>query len=178
MNALSELTQTHLCLVILDKTTHEPIARMPIYAEVSVLLERLPYQVGSDEWGTTRLSGFLADPTFGPPLKSSIIRSVDEATFRSLTDDDKAQFLLAIFQLLTKRINQVNLVPLDRVSSTVAGIVTLAVQERALPVSSQIGQKYGYSYPLGFVATDHAGYQLLRPGAGVEDPSHDGDRRF
>ncbi|HEU5381204.1 MAG TPA: hypothetical protein VFV38_37745 [Ktedonobacteraceae bacterium] len=157
MQKLQQLTQSHLCVVVLDQNTHNPIARMPIYAEVSIFSELPRYQLTDQDLGQTGTSGtFFRDPVLGPMLRSTLVQWIDETVFRQLSDT-REQFFGAIITAL----NNVKGLK-DRSESETRLIVETSVLKAMellnIPRSEQQRNAFVSAFPLGFLATDHAGY--------------------
>ena len=75
MQTLNELTQSHLSVLILDKDSHNPIARMPIYAEVSIIQvqESRPYEISREDLGAIAENiHALGRGTLEPIVKSAL----------------------------------------------------------------------------------------------------------
>ena len=82
MKTLNQLTQSHLSILVLDKDSHNPIVRMPIYAELSIVEEASPYKISRDDLGeidrNQDIAGFVDEV-----LRSSLAQYIEENTFRA-----------------------------------------------------------------------------------------------
>jgi hypothetical protein len=110
MSTVTQITQNHLSVLVLDKDSHSPIVRMPIYAELSIVEE------------TTIGSGGIS------LVDGSTNEGQEESDESGSSANETASEIL-----------------LRRSSDLVGG-------------STNEGQKAIYSYPLGYLATDHVGY--------------------
>lgn len=157
MQTLQQLTQSHLCVVVLDQDTHNPIARMPIYAEVSILSEAPRYQLTDQNLGQTGTSNtFFRDPVLGPLLRSTIVQLIDETVFRQL-GDGRERFLSTIIAALNDA-KGLKGQPESEIRSLVETSVLQAMKLLNIPRSEPQSNAFVSAFPLGFLATDHAGY--------------------
>lgn len=157
MKTLQQLTQSHLCVVVLDQDTHNPIARMPIYAEVSIVNEVPRYQLTDQDLGQTGTSNtFFRDPVLGPMLRSTIVQLIDETVFRQL-GETRERFLSAIIAALDNAKGLKDR-PESETRLLVETSVLKAMELLNIPRSEQQSKSFVSAFPLGFLATDHAGY--------------------
>jgi hypothetical protein len=160
MKTLNQLTQSHLSVLVLDQNSHNPIARMPIYAELSIVEEAPPYTITVNDLGAiAENSDFFGHPTVGSALRASLARYVDEKVLRELEEEKKQEFLRLVIKVL-EREAEAGL--FSKPESEIQEIVNRAVQKAmemfGIEQSQAPRKKSLYSYPLGYLATDHVGY--------------------
>lgn len=176
----SHLTQSHLSVLVLDKDSHNPIVRMPIYAEFSIVEELPPYKISEDDLGAiAENSDFIGNETIGAALRSSLAQYIEENTFRELDDEKKQTFLRQIVKILEREAGI-----FSKSESEIKDIVNRAVLEAMdefeIRQSQTPSKKSISSYPLGYLATDHVGYasfDLTRISLNVRSVSLSRDRR-
>jgi len=158
MPTLNQLTQSHLSVLVLDKDSHNPIVRMPIYAELSIVEEAPPWKIsGEDLEAIVANSGLSGSETVVAVLRSSLAQYIEENTFRELDEEKKQSFLRRVVNILE---NEEGL--FSKSESEIKDIVDRAIlkamEEFEIAQSQTPSKKSIYSYPLGYLATDHVGY--------------------
>ncbi len=156
MQMLQQFTQSHLCVVVLDQDTHNPIARMPIYAEVSIVSEVPRYQLTDQDLGPVGTREISRDPILDPILRSTIVRLIDEAVFLRL-GDARARFIDVIMAALSE-VKGLKDRPESEIRLLVENAVLKAMELLNIPRSEPQSNSSVSAFPLGFLATDHAGY--------------------
>jgi hypothetical protein len=152
METLNQLTQSHLSVLVLDKDSSNPIQRMPIYAEISVIqTTQSLYIISPDEFGSN-IDNLIADL-----VRSSLAEHLDEPSFRSMLPKIKEQLTNLISKLLSEQGNLSNQ-PDKELRAIIDEAIVKALTKLKLPISEQAVEKSVYSYPLGYLATDHVGY--------------------
>lgn len=152
VQSLTQITQSHLSVLVLDKNAHNPIARMPIYAEISIVITQPPYIINSEDFDIDLEQNNIANL-----VRSSLAEHLDEASFRSMSNETKEDLKFRIYKQLVENPNLFNL-PEQELRGIVDKAVIQKLAELELLISKQVVKKATYSYPLGYLATDHVGY--------------------
>jgi hypothetical protein len=151
---LNSFTQTHLSILALDKDTQAPLARMPVYAEVSLVVATPPPPLDLGDPPALRDDAFR-HPSLGPVLLDALARALDDATYQDLPPERRQELLQRVADLARER----GLAGLpEQTQREGAAEVVAAVLERMEIEPRHRGSVRTYSYPLGTLATDHAGY--------------------
>jgi len=156
MRTLNQLTQSHLSVLVLDRDSHNPIVRMPIYAELSIVEEAPSYEISRDDLGeidgNQDIAGFLDEV-----LRSSLAQYIEENIFQAWNEEKKRAFLKLVINILEGEED-----PFPDSESQKKEIVDRAIlkamEEFGIAQSQTPNKKSIYSYPLGYLATDHVGY--------------------
>jgi hypothetical protein len=151
MKTLNQIGQSHLSVLVLDKDSHNPIARMPIYAEISIIETKPLYTISPNDLSINLESQIVDLVRLLLPLH------LDEARFRSLSPELREKFLDRIFKLLTGDQSPFQY-PEQEWKAIIDKAIIQALTELDLPITNQAVKKAIYSYPLGYLATDHVGY--------------------
>ncbi|MBE9036439.1 hypothetical protein [aff. Roholtiella sp. LEGE 12411] len=158
MQTLDQLTQSHLSVLVLDKDSHNPIVRMPIYAEVSIVEETPSYKISGDDLGViAENSDFFGSETVGAALRLSLAQYIEENTFRGLDEERKQAFLKRVVNILEHEEGLFSKSE-SEIKDIVDRAILKAMEEFEIPQSQTSSRKSVYSYPLGYLATDHVGY--------------------
>jgi uncharacterized membrane protein YgcG len=152
MPVLNQIVQNHLSILVLDKNAHNPIARMPIYAEISIVIIQPTYIINGEDFNIDLEQNNIANL-----VRSSLAEHLEEARFRSMPNETKEDLKSRIYKLLVENQNLFNL-PEQELREIVDKAVVQKLEELELPISKQVVKKATYSYPLGYLATDHVGY--------------------
>jgi hypothetical protein len=157
MSLTLPLTQTHLSVIIWDQLTHNPIAKMPLYAEVSITTTAPTYQLTEIENLDQFRGTYFFDPGVGPALHAIIAQLVDASVLRGLSADARRQFFEAI---LTRLLESPGLArrSVTEMRALVKTAVLSVLQNLHIPVSEAQSIVALRSFPLGLLATDHVGY--------------------
>jgi hypothetical protein len=151
MDTLNQITQSHLSILVLDKNSHNPIPRMPIFAEISIIEVKPPYTIGPNDL-TIQL-----EPPIANLVRALLPLHLDEALYGSLSPESRKKLLNQLVDLLTGNQN-----PLQRPEQERKAIIDKAIVQALtdldLPTANQAVKQAIYSYPLGYLATDHVGY--------------------
>ena len=150
MTLLSQITQTHLAVIMLDKNTTNPISRMPVYAEIGVIETKPPFVLGEE------LQLHL-EPPIARLVRLRLPQFVSEEVYNTMGNELKAKLLKHITELLTISDNPF-LHPESEWQQLVDEAIIKTLTELDMPASPQALKQTVYSYPLGFLATDHVGY--------------------
>ncbi|MEG5041903.1 MULTISPECIES: hypothetical protein [unclassified Microcoleus] len=162
MKTLNQLTQSHLSILVLDKDSHTPIVRMPIYAELSIVEEASPYKISRDDLREIDenhdIVGFI-----DKVLRSSLAQYIEENTFRAWDEEKKGAFLKRVVNILEDEERFFSqsrgiLRPESQIKEVVDRAILKTMEEFEIPQSQTPSKKSIYSYPLGYLATDHVGY--------------------
>ncbi|BAY35375.1 hypothetical protein NIES2107_72870 (plasmid) [Nostoc carneum NIES-2107] len=129
MQTVTQVTQSHLSVLVLDKNSHSPVVRMPIYAELSIVEETITGSGGI----------YLVDGSTNEEQEESGESSSSVSATVDLVDGNTSE---------GQDDPQEGLIQLYQDSSSVVGAAAVRSSER----------KAIYSYPLGYLATDHVGY--------------------
>lgn len=156
MRTLNQLTQSHLSVLVLDRDSHNPIVRMPIYAELSIVEEAPSYEISRDDLGeidgNQDIVGFLDEV-----LRSSLAQYIEKSIFQAWNEEKKRAFLKLVINILEGEED-----PFPDSESQKKEIVDRAIlkamEEFGIAQSQTPNKKSIYSYPLGYLATDHVGY--------------------
>ena len=152
MPRLGSFTQTHLSVLVIDRDTQAPIVRMPVYAEVSLVVDTPPRPLDLGDVGD--LDEFR-HPVLGPMLAEALARATDDETYQGLSPERRRELLRTVAELVRER----GLVGLgDEARRIEAGEVVAEALQRLGIAPQHRGSTTTYSYPLGTLATDHAGY--------------------
>jgi hypothetical protein len=151
MKTLNQITQSHLSILVLDKNSHNPIARMPVYAEISLIETKPPYTISPND-----LSIHL-EPQVANVVRGLLPLHLDEPQFRSLSPELVEKLLNRIVTLLTGDQNPFQH-PEQEWKAIIDKAIIQALTELDLPTTNQVVKQAIYSYPLGYLATDHVGY--------------------
>lgn len=157
MQTLNQLTQSHLCVLILDEQTHNPIPRMPLYAEVCVVETLPPYELGQADLGHVGSHRIFRHERVGPLLRRAIAERLSLEALRALTDETRQGMLELAARLLDQQEGLPER-PEVEIKAAAAEAVRQALAEFGIPPSPPTAQQVRASFPLGYLATDHAGY--------------------
>lgn len=161
-NLITEnLNKTHLAVTILEKETGKYVSKMPIYAEISLTIIKLPFLPNDEILNTVdEFSNTFKEKT--EQIKSLIsvlvAKYVPESQQthplnelgRKLRDE-----LLSFF--LSKADIIYQMIDYEALKEEVSGMIKTLLVERNIEFKdNSINQVF--SYPLGFLATDHVGY--------------------
>jgi len=150
-----QLLWERLAVLFLDAHTRAPIARMPVYAELSLLAEAGVRPVPEEAFDEP--DDYLRDERLGPALRGAIARALGEGGFEALEPRQRAALTTAIRGDLSDQPDVRSLEPLalqeaaERVVE--AALAQVGIAEIPPPRRVRRG-----SIPLGFIATDHVGY--------------------
>lgn len=158
MPTIAEFTQTHMSLVLFTKTTGVILKNIPIYAEISITTEEPPYNIDKPiefleneaslrQWYTSRT--YLLQW-----INEAIAASVTEGDFNNIPD--KHAFYIDILEKIQG--NWVNSEAEENKKRLVRDIVKDRLDHFQVPTSSQPNKITLYTYPLGTLASDQAGY--------------------
>lgn len=154
-----QLIWERLGVLFLDQRTRAPIARMPVYAELSFMLAGDPPPVPLEAF--EEQDDYLLHRTLGPILRTAIARALGEGGFEALAPQQRASLMRMIRNRLSGwQPNVLSLEPAE-MRSAAEQIVEEAIGEAELPrvpSAPPSGATRAASFPLGFLATDHVGY--------------------
>ncbi|KXK61996.1 hypothetical protein AWW66_10655 [Micromonospora rosaria] len=154
MRSIGHLTQTHLSVLALNRDTHAPLARMPVYAEVSLVVDAPPSPLDLGEIRALSDEPFT-HPALGPLLREALARAMDDPTYLALPRQRREELIEAVAELARDR----RLVDLSDEARRIGAAEVVAEALDRLGIARQArGSTTTYSYPLGTLATDHAGY--------------------
>jgi hypothetical protein len=151
METLNQITQSHLSILVLDKISHNPIARMPVYAEISIIETKPPYTISPND-----LSIHL-EPQVADLIRALLSLHLDETQFRSLSPELREKLVVRLVDLLTGDQNPIQH-PQQEWKEIIDKAIIQALTELYMPTTNQAVRQAIYSYPLGYLATDHVGY--------------------
>jgi hypothetical protein len=154
MKTLSQLTQSHLSILVLDQTTHNPIARMPVYAEISVVEEISPDSMSREEIGpiVNNSDFFNNNGNVGRIVRLSLA----QYGFRDFEEGQKQDFLKVFVEILKgEDLFSKNE---DEIKRIVDDVIVKLMDQLQIKRSQTSNKKSIRSYPLGYLATDHVGY--------------------
>lgn len=157
MKTIDQLIQSHLCVLVLDRDSHNPIARMPIYAEISVIEELIPEELTEIDLGRAGRHDFFRHQRIGLILRSGIARHFSTDDFRQLDEETKQNFLEIIIDLVANEESLFERTD-EEIKDIIDRIVIKAMEKLEIPESVNPTYKSTRSYPLGYLATDHVGY--------------------
>ena len=158
MSQHAQLTQSRLSILLFDNTTHSLLNKIPVYAEMSITVELPPYtiqqrlefkesEMAIQQWFSTH--NFVFDA-----INKVIAGNVAETDFNAILD--KHQLYLAILEKLKANMDD---------SETDANkqllinkSVTQTLQKLKISTNPQPNTETLFSFPLGTLASDHAGY--------------------
>ncbi len=176
-----KLNKTHLAVTVLEKGTGLAITKMPIYAEVSTQYIQLPYQIQflrnpqllqsvTEKWGdlfieVNDLVNTLVAKYF--PIGKIVTTIPDNGQFENLTnlgkallekENDSIFFLLTDNPTLIAEYQEDKNILTEKLISFIVDFYKKNQRENELDEFKDNSILQQYSYPLGFLATDHVGY--------------------
>jgi hypothetical protein len=155
---LAKQTQSRLCATFIEKNTGRPLTKIPVYAEISATVRVLP------EITTVKLPKkitiILNEKQINKLVENLLIRYVDQSFFDG-TDKDKAKLLeTALINFVEKYQdfldNNPNATEEERLAFLEEALFG-TIKDAQIEVKDQ-SIVSAFSYPLGFLATNHAGY--------------------
>ena len=131
---------------------------MPIYAELSIVEETPPYKISEHDLGAIAAnSDFFGNETVGAALRASLAQYIEENTFRGLNEENKQDFLKRVVNLLEGEEGLFSKSE-SEIKEIADRAILNAMEEFDIAQSQTPSKKSIYSYPLGYLATDHVGY--------------------
>ena len=169
------LNKTHLAVTVLEKGTGLAITKMPIYAEVSAQYIELPYQIQflrnqqileelTNKWGVSFDEvNTLVDTLIAKYFPIEKILKFSDNSLTNLgqalleKENDSIYFLLTDTSLITEYQENKNILT-EKLLSFIVDFYKRNQIENELTEFKDNSILQQYSYPLGFLATDHVGY--------------------
>jgi hypothetical protein len=158
MLPISQLTQSRLSLVLSDKTTNALLNKIPVYAEMSITVELSPYTIHEqiDFRENERLiqNWFVQHSFVLNSINNIIAGNVSENDFNAI--GDKHELYITILAELKDNLNDSESEANKQLAIT--KIVMKALRTFEISINPQPNRQTLHSYPLGTLASDHAGY--------------------
>lgn len=158
MLSFSQLTQSRLGILLLHKTTNALLKNLPVYAEMSITVEQPPYTIPQrpefSESETPVRNWFTSHAFVLNAIHNNIVANVSETDFNNIAD--KHQLYIRILQELKD--NWVDGETEANKQLLITKVVIHALRKLDVPLQPQPNTKTLYSYPLGTLSSDHAGY--------------------
>jgi len=158
MVSISQLTQSRLSVLLLDKTTSALLNKVPVCAEMSITVKLPPYSIDPplefSESGAP-IRRWLSKHKFVVNLINNVINSnVAQNDFNAIPDN--REFYIAILAMLKDSMDDSETE--EQKQLLITKIVMEVLQRFEISTSPQPSTQTLYSFPLGTLASDHAGY--------------------
>ena len=156
MKTLSKLTQTHLSVLFFDATSHNPVPRMPVYGEASVISILGPYVINPEEMP------LHLEPALARRVLQTLASRMHEHDYQNLGSEGLRQLRQALESVFIES----NVTAMgafegmsdEKIESTLKDFVDQALVSLDRPFDRPVETRVVSSHPLGTIATDHAGY--------------------
>jgi hypothetical protein len=158
MVAVSQLTQSRLSLVLFDNTTNALLNKIPVYAEMSITVELPAYtihqQLDFKESESPVQAWFVKHTFVLDSINNVIVANVSENDFNAISD--KHKLYITILADLKATLNDSETEANKQLLIT--RIVMKFLRQFEISTSPQENTQRLFSFPLGTLASDHAGY--------------------
>ena len=149
-------TQSLLGVLFLDRLRRAPIARMPVYAEASVAMDEAPPEIAPDQ--VSGGNDLFLHRTLGPILRQALAAGLDDGGFGALGQQEREDLLAAVETALRERRPDIMELPPEDMRRAADEAVREALERLGLRGRTTPLRRRMWSFPLGFLATDHLGY--------------------
>ena len=154
MTTLSQLTQSRLSMLLLNKKNNTLLNKIPVYAEMSIIAELPPYTINERlEFGENEISDkqWLASRGFVlTEINNVIVANVDENDF--INFPDKHKLYIEIIEKIKANLHDND--PLKDKRELINKIVLKILTHFEIATDPKPIKKAIYSYPLGTLSSE------------------------
>lgn len=129
---------------------------MPVYAEASIAVIDEPPIVSVDLPGAN--DDYLQQQTLGPVLRQALANGMEDGGFDALSPEQRHALVQALREVLSQKYPNILALPPAAMRAAAADAVREALDRLPIPPRSKPLERRIWSFPLGFLATDHIGY--------------------
>lgn len=157
MKTIDQITQSHLSVFVFDNENHNPIKRMPMYAEIAAIGKRIPVKIDANNIDI--VDDIFYDRESKTWFVEALERYVNAIFFNNLGHEERSDFIL---KLVDKIVSQIEELP-NPTRENKKSIVFETVKKVALDLNFPAPEPQSEfetlsAFPLGMLATDHVGY--------------------
>lgn len=157
MKTIDQITQSHLSVFVFDNENHNPIKRMPMYAEIAAIGKRIPVKIDANNIDI--VDDIFYDRESKTWFVEALERYVNAIFFNNLGHEERSNFIL---KLVDKIVSQIEELP-NPTRENKKSIVFETVKKVALDLNFPEPEPQSEfetlsAFPLGMLATDHVGY--------------------
>jgi len=158
MLSIQQFTQSRLSILLFDKVTNALLRGIPVYAEMGMTLDTPPYTIRhvlDFVESETPLKNWLSSHTFAlGAINGVIVSNVTEADFKAIADKH------ALYNGILQKIKDGMAAGAEgaETQSLITKVVLSDLQKLEVRTSPQADTQNLVSFPLGTLASDHAGY--------------------
>ncbi|MBL7703413.1 MAG: hypothetical protein JNM14_14275, partial [Ferruginibacter sp.] len=158
MKTITQITQSHLSVFVFDKANNNPIKRMPMFAEIAVIGKKIPETINTEDIQV--INDILGNGNTGEWIRKGIEKYFGAVYFNDLTNDEKKDLVDKIVEeAKAMMMGQENIAEQKKKKITEDAIKKIAAEVGVnMPPDAEIQFETLGAYPLGMLATDHAGY--------------------
>ncbi len=152
MRTLNGLTQSRLAAFLIDSSTRSPVSRLPVYGELAVYQPDIP-RVTID--GLTQ-DDIVDEHDLAPLIESAIETQIGDARWQNLSEDERRDVAERMVQAIRDHLQEFFDWPRSRQQAWLDDVARSIAE--GIPPPQELSAVLQTRIPLGFLATDHAGF--------------------